>query len=534
MTEKRDRVVELFKELDGNISAVAREMQLDRATIRFHLRKAGAYDKTSQNILEGEAEPTQNTVFATPKRGVKTYVLTSAQNNTRVHRPFWDNLQALVKHYKARLIVGTYSYNTGAYSRLQKRGHMGPHDKAYWYDNELLPFIENGDDENIELAPGLVWCGRANILPTAVRPLSGFETYTGLASAIFPHAKLALESRPTPADDPSKMLYTTGTATQLNYIQRKAGLKAEHHHTYAALIVEVDTEGDWFVRQVNADANGTIYDLDVKVENGRIKNTGRIEGLTCGDIHHSKLNYHQSNLLFGPGGMADTLRPDFVFLHDLIDFTARRHHNRNDPHQLFQLFVDGKDSVESEFIFAAGWLKECQGNHPRSEFVVVDSNHDRDFERWLRETDYREDPLNAEFFLEAQLQKYRSIRSDTDFHACEWALRKFGAPKKVRFLREDESFIIAGDIECGMHGHLGPNGSRGSPANLARVGRKANTAHTHSASIVDGLYTAGVTAKLRQGYNRGPSSWSHSHILTYPNGKRAIITTKRMKWRASR
>jgi hypothetical protein len=35
------------------------------------------------------------------------------------------------------------------------------------------------------------------------------------------------------------------------------------------------------------------------------------------------------------------------------------------------------------------------------------------------------------------------------------------------------------------------------------------------------------------GYNKGPSSWSHSHVITYPNGKRSIITLqKNGNWRA--
>jgi hypothetical protein len=83
-----------------------------------------------------------------------------------------------------------------------------------------------------------------------------------------------------------------------------------------------------------------------------------------------------------------------------------------------------------------------------------------------------------------------------------------------------------------MHGHLGPNGSRGTPQNLNKVGRRANTGHTHSAGIWNGLYVAGTSSTLDFGYNKGPSSWTHSHIVTYPNGKRTIITVYAGKWRA--
>ena len=83
-----------------------------------------------------------------------------------------------------------------------------------------------------------------------------------------------------------------------------------------------------------------------------------------------------------------------------------------------------------------------------------------------------------------------------------------------------------------MHGHLGANGARGGANGFAKMGRKANVGHSHSAGIHDGIYTAGTSSDLDLRYNSGPSSWSHSHIVTYPNGKRAIITIWKGRWRA--
>jgi len=115
----------------------------------------------------------------------------------------------------------------------------------------------------------------------------------------------------------------------------------------------------------------------------------------------------------------------------------------------------------------------------------------------------------------------------------EWLFRKFSVPKQIRFLGTDEPFQICGKkIECGMHGHLGADGSRGTPNGLNKIGRKAITAHTHSAGIYNGLYVAGTSTDLDMGYNHGPSSWSHSDVLTYPNGKRCIITKYAGQWRA--
>ena len=87
-------------------------------------------------------------------------------------------------------------------------------------------------------------------MPTASNPLSGFETYSGRNSSIFPHAKLAMHSIASLQGSGAKLIYTTGTITQRNYIQKKAGILAEFHHCYGALLVEVDHEGVWKVRQI--------------------------------------------------------------------------------------------------------------------------------------------------------------------------------------------------------------------------------------------------------------------------------------------
>jgi hypothetical protein len=78
-----------------------------------------------------------------------------------------------------------------------------------------------------------------NILPTANDPLEGLETYSQRKSAIFPHAKMAMRSVATMKHEGTKLNFTTGTVTQMNYIQKKAGLVGEHHHVYGAVLVEV-------------------------------------------------------------------------------------------------------------------------------------------------------------------------------------------------------------------------------------------------------------------------------------------------------
>ena len=134
---------------------------------------------------------------------------------------------------------------------------------------------------------------------------------------------------------------------------------------------------------------------------------------------------------------------------------------------------------------------------------------------------------------------YQEIRNNVtapkNVNLMRYAMENEAGLKKgaVKFLLPDESFMV-GEVECGMHGHLGPNGSFGSPSNLSKIGRKATTAHTHSAGIYHGLYVSGTSSKLTRdwAYTMGPSSWSHSHVIQYANGQRAIVTNKGSKWRA--
>jgi hypothetical protein len=508
--DRHEEILQAYLRL-GSWRAVSRELKIPRGTLND-------YQKALRHLIpSGEVEGLKETQRKLPKKGtVRRYILTCAQNNTKLHLPFWHNLRALAEHFEAELLVSRFTYNQTAYGASPPKPGTGQDAEDLWYDPAILPFV---NDERVELAPGLVWCGESNISPTAVRPLSGFETYTGRKSAIFPHCKIAMESVASGKTEGTKLIYTTGTVTQRNYIQKRAGLRAE-----------------WYCRQLNASASdGTLYDLDLKVSDGKVTKGHRVLAVTLGDVHAAQVDPEVAELTWGKGGLLDVLAPTHTFLHDLVDFRARNHHDRGNPHLNYLKYLKGEDNVDRELCEAAQIVAKIQRKD--SQVVVVQSNHDNALLRWLREADYRLDPTNAIVFLECQLAVYRSLlKADKAFHLLEWVLQARGCDKAVRFLRTDESFVIArdksGGIECGMHGHEGPNGTRGSAGALSRMGRRANIGHSHSAQILDGLYVAGTSSKLDVGYNTGPSSWTHSHIVTYENGKRAVITLYAGSWRA--
>ncbi len=472
-----------------------------------------------------------------PSAGVKRFFLTSAQNNTSVFRAAWDNIQALCVHYDARLIVSPFTYHKKLWSMSGEvtPGSIKKSDmESNWWAEEVRPYLVI---DQVRLGKALVFCAGMNILPTAVNPLTGLELHTGRSSAVYPHAKMQLVSVASGKYEGTKLMYTTGTVTKRNYLQKKAGQTAEPHHCYGGLIVEISEDGAFFVRQVQADEQGVIHDLDVRVAGGVVSTGNPIEGITWGDVHAIKMDPVIESISWGDGGMLDTLQPKYQFFHDVFDMYVRNHHERMNPHRMFERKVENLEHIYDEARNAGDFLRNSARDWCRS--VVVKSNHDDAFERWLQSLDCPRDRdvANLKIWHEGNLAWIEHAeKQDKSFLPIEWLLKtQGGAPNSVQFLHDDESFILCkdehGGIECGMHGHLGVNGSKGNLRGFSKTGRRSNTADKHQAGIFNGAYQAGVTGKLDMKYNKGLSTWSQSDILTYRNGMRAIVTKWKGRWR---
>ena len=474
-----------------------------------------------------------------PEGIVLRYIVTSAQNNTKVHDQLWENLHAFAEHMDATVMVASFTYNKmtnpigGKHSK--RKTSKETDNEPEWWDKRVLPYLY---DRRVKLAPGLEWCGELQILPTAVYPLSGLESYTGRNSTIVPHPKFAITSVASPKHKGTKFMWTTGTITMSNYIQKKAGQKAEFHHGYGALIVEVDHKGNWYVRQLNASRDGTFYDWDLRVKDGKVTSGHRPEAIVWGDIHERQLEEDMREIAWGNGGILDQLQPKCQIFHDVLDFRAQNHHDRDDPWKVYEKHQKDKQDVETEIFEAAQFL--TYANREWCQSVIVCSNHDMALERWLKYSDFRYDPENARFFLAANLAAYDAVtEKDNNFYVIEWAFRRFAIPvnKDVKFLRRDESYIVCPEahdgIELGMHGDVGANGARASGIRtFSKTGRKCIIGHGHGSEQHEGAMRVGVMGNLDQGYNEGMSNWSHTNAIVYPNGKRTLFTIWNGKARA--
>lgn len=471
-------------------------------------------------------------------RKVRRWLLTAAQNDTAIHSAFWNNLNAYAAAIGAEIVVGPFTYQLGVFEDHNTRSNVFAEQvrKHLRFDR-----MECGE---------VLFCAEMNTLPTAVRPLSGLHSYTTGRWGVFPHAKIALESVPAMPGKHPPLIMTTGACTVENYIAKKAGLKAKFHHVIGATLVEIAENGVAFCRQINATSDGAFQDLDAKVRAGKVTLGHRIEAINPGDIHCANLDPLVAKAIWGIDpktgeathrGLIDTLRPSWQFFHDLFDGESINHWQKDKPHERYPLHLAGKLDVAAEVAQAARFLRVSQRSFCRS--MIVESNHDLWISRWLQYADPRLDLTNAEAFHRWNLAAIEAAKAgDHEFSVFRHVLKLADRQELegIGFIPEGKSFEICADrggIECSLHGHVGTNFSRGSSAALAKMAAKINKGHDHIASIMDGVFSAGVCttldgSRLDGRRSAGPISHSNSLIATYPNGKRTILTIRNGEWRA--
>jgi hypothetical protein len=443
-----------------------------------------------------------------------TYIVSWAQNATPVHARFL----AALKHYPGKLTIlaGRYKNPTSVWTDKDKGDQ--------WYDDAVVPYLTEARQQ---LCPNLCLYGDIHVLPTAARPLSTFEVFCGANSAIFGHPKRALEVVPTATRMP-RLLATTGACTIASYTDSKAGKKGEAHHVLGALVVEVEDDGTYHMRHVSGLRDGSFIDLDTLYTAEGKQPAPPALVLTLGDVH---VGQEDPAVLAATRSLVRQVQPKHIVLHDVLDFRSRNHHDKGLRLNLTKL-RESKHNVRNEVGAAANALHDVAawGKH---RVWVIRSNHDEALDRWLEECEPHKDPENAPYYfaLWSRMCDYHEKHGEWP-NPFALEARRLGVSKRVRFLGRDQDVRIKG-VSYGFHGDKGINGARGNPNAYAKLGVKTVTGHTHTPRIVDGNYTAGVTARLDHGYNLLPSSWLNAHVLQYANGKRAMIVIVRGRYTTS-
>tara|TARA_R110000751_G_scaffold251430_1_gene350883 strand:- start:5264 stop:6871 length:1608 start_codon:yes stop_codon:yes gene_type:complete len=514
--EEIDRRIKIWRECGQSSKQAAPIAGVTRRVFdKFLIRHA----REERLVTLGQLAQTQSIKRELPAKGCKRYLLTCAQNNTDIHKGFWKNLSIFSDTVGAEIMVSGFTYmKTTQNTKNEKREKKSALTSAEWYAMEIQPHITS---ELTLLAPTLAWCSNLQMMPTAVNPFSGMADYTGEASSVIPHPKMLMQPVPTAMDKPAKHLYSTGCCTMKAYIAQKAGQKAEFHHVFGALLVEVMPDGNWFTRQISANSKGDFDDCgtQISMRGGSAKPLKGVSVLSWGDIHRVNMDKDIRRMCWGDGGILDTLRPKYQIFNDLTDGESHNPHEQKNHHAQHRLFLEGKNSIRAEFDGDREFL-DVEAYRDWCKSMVIWSNHDEFIRRYLLSSDYRRDHINASFILRLELEVYTAIEEGRDAEVYAKALNSLTAQV---FSHDKESLVIEG-VDFSHHGHVGASGARGSVKGLAQLGAKTSTGHSHAAWIIAGASSAGTCSKLDLGYNKGFSSWSHTQTVTHKGGKRQQVT----------
>ena len=498
--------------------------------VRWQCRDGGEPRTYCYSTTQATEEPRSKRVQKTPifKRalgGKTTLLITSAQNATPVHAGFVKALEAHANAVNGDIIAVPFRYKnpTSRWTASQANDEV-------WAD-ELKPHLCN---QRKRLNPNLFLMGDIKIQATSGKPLAQMDAMSHGESSIFGHPKLQLKTVPTPQGRYPKIMTTTGACTVQNYTDTRLGKVGEFHHTIGAAVVEI--RGKTFhLRQINADKReGDYYDLDRHYTAGGVDEAGRSRAIVLGDWHRDFALAGVERATFGPAGMVATLKPGVIAWHDLDDnYSVNPHHKGN--------FLITNSKVENDRFNARAELERaCQyvvDVTPADTLsVIVPSNHNDFLTRWILDTDPRTlVGENLKLWNESVLAMREGTRltgRGTEYPDAfvYWAKRFFAGRDNVKVLERGESFTVEG-IELGLHFDKGPNGSRGSLANLRRIGVKVIGGHGHGPGIDEGGMQVGTaTGPLEYGVG-SPSGWLNTHAVIYPNGKRSLLNIIGNEWR---
>lgn len=499
-----DYITKVYKTGEGpwdkRAAMLGEEFEVSERTIRVwvsqNLGLKTKEDKESEQYEKAKTKKADKTK--------KRFIITWAQNNTPVHTKFFENVLAYAKFLDAgiHVIAGRYKNPTSVFTDVEY---------DVWAD-EVLPYL---DANRHDIHQHLRVMSDIKIQPTANNPMSGLQSMSGINSCIFGSPKIQMEMIAVLEGNYPKMMLTTGAVTKMNYTDSKSGKKGEFHHTFGFVVVEIKDNKIFYARQVTADDNtGSFTDLYNKISNGKIQRVKECSALIWGDLHYGQ---HDEDVFNKTMELSNILKPEHVVLHDIFDGYSINHHERKDPFIQVAKEIQGRNDLQKELNDLKVGLKRFD---KFKNVVIVRGNHDDFLDRWLKDEDWRKHPTpkNAAayaMYMQILLQQHSNASARVKGVLPAIINKEF---PKFKTLGLNDTYKV-GNWELGQHGHVGKNGSRGSFMQFRGLNTKMVTAHSHTPQRKDGALCVGTTTRLRMGYNNGPSSWLHSHVIIHLDGK---------------
>ena len=445
-------------------------------------------------------------------------IVTSAQNNTQPVPAFYQ-LKALAESLGAELIVLPVYYN-------KKSLHKGVASADENFHSDIRPYLLESDSWLFK-RHGVRLCSQAGVIPTNKLPVNAAADFnSGEAVTIVGSPKQQMQCLPILANQTPRQAWTTGSVTGFNYIRGRAGSTAEKQHKYGGLLLTAGDSGEVNVTNLVQADNGTFIsylgDQFVHVDTDNSVNylDKSPNAIKLGDLHCEMYDPTQWQIALD---LVLNLDPDFVAVDDVLHFSTRSHHNRHDS---LHLYATRNESVQNDLAQVIKQLNELAG--VAESVYITESNHNSALDHWIRDSGVKisNDSHNAKLYHLINWLVMDTI--DSAENECNLALEialKNSDLTTLEALAENIEFgrmdvpKIGFKADFSQHGHKGQNGSAANPRLLEKWNLPLVTGHTHQMSIYGDVFTTGVTASKKQGYNRGgASSWQHGHVIEHCNG----------------
>ena len=286
-------------------------------------------------------------------------------------------------------------------------------------------------------------------------------------------------------------------------------------HQYGFVYVEILDNQIFKAYQIESTQKGDFQHLTRKYHSGQVMDT-QPEALILGDWHNGDTDpwVRKESIK-----MISELKPKRVVFHDIFNGHSINHHEKGQLLAELRNLRDNRIYLEDEMRAVYNEIWYFSEKFPDTKFIVVRSNHDDFLEKYINHKMFIDDPKNFLFTCSI----IPRIRDEKKIPLQE-ALSLIGdLPTNVRFTQQDESLRVYG-IELANHGHLGANGSKGSPNQFNSLNLKMITGHTHSPKLMENGMVVGTSTHLKLGYTHGASSWLNAHGILYSNGKYGLLT----------
>lgn len=474
---------------------------------RFHYNiwdefKKDVFGSPVENKKLTRASFNNNTKDDRNKSHQRKYFVTAAVAGQSVNQKFFNSIKNYCKLTGAEFVLmpmlGTRKQDTEYAKELIDNT-----------DHFVTEYVFNSNLKALE----------AMLSPQQINPLTGFKRL-GFKNSSFIVAspKQQLEVVPVSSVGFPHLLHSTGCITNPDsYAFNRQGMLARQDHIVGGLIIEIEDQQLFHIREVQADKKGGFYDLNKYYLEDTVTES-KAKAFVMGDYH---AGFHDSSAVEAWTEVVKLTKPDYILFHDLFDGVSISHHSE---HDLFEQVnrPANVDTLEKELLLTETELNKWSSTFPDSEMVIVRSNHDEHLDRYLREARYVKDRFNHKLSLKLALHMLDGL------NPIEQHVK---TNKNVRWLQRDEDFKVAG-IQLGYHGDKSGNGARGSANTLELSFGKSVVGHMHTPQILRDTWVVGTTSILHRSYTKGhPSSWLHTSCLIYETGQRTLITSVDGKWK---